>query len=122
MGANPKLSVVKISRNPKKGFKRQTIEDFNTKEQKLQATRRGAVLIKLKQTYPTACSVQYLFEFLKTDYLDCRFTQTNIQQSIAYLAECVLVTATTDFQATITVQGLNYLQGLGSDIEGVWRG
>jgi hypothetical protein len=118
--AKPKIKLVKSP--SKQAAHRPIIEDFRTKELKLEATRRGTVLIKLKQAYPNACSVQYLFDFLKRDYRGCRFNQTNIQQTLAYLAECGLVRATPDFQATITVQGLNYLQGLGQDIQGVWRG
>jgi hypothetical protein len=120
--AKPKIKLVKPAIPKKPVHQRGEIEDFRTKELKLEATRRGTVLIKLKQAYPNACSVQYLFDLLKRDYRDCRFNQTNIQQTLAYLAECGLVKTTPDFQATITVQGLNYLQGLGQDIQGVWRG
>lgn len=98
--------------------------DFKAKELRLQAMRRGVVLMKLKQSHPFVVTDGTMLVALKTDYPEYEFTELAVRQVFDYLAGHGLasIVIMSGWNAKITSQGIDYLDGIGVAMEGVDRG
>lgn len=101
------------------------MDDFSKKEQRLDAQKRGALLTKLYLTDPNPLSDKELLVEMTTDYPEYNFTLLDIRRALKYLdghelAKIQLIGS--DWAAMISSKGVDYSQGVGDAMQGVFRG
>ena len=101
------------------------MNSFTEREQLLDAQKRGAVLTKLYVIDPNPISDKELLVEMTADYKEYKASLLDIQRALKYLdghglANVQLIGK--DWVANISSKGVDYSQGLGADMPGVYRG
>lgn len=102
-----------------------TMPSFSQREQILEARKRGAILTKLYVIDPNPISDKELLLEMQADYKEYKFNSLEIQRVLKYLAGHELTTVqfiNNEWVTAISSKGVDYSQGIGDDMPGVYRG